>query len=609
MNRLGLFLLAGIQLYGMPIVSAQSPDLSKQTKTSATTPAPTQRIRELVYFFRHHRVFSRDEEWAMTIRELVEIGKPAVPELIAELERTDRDATLRSLGFTLRAIGDPRAVPALIRAIPKTLRPPGSDCGIGIVNPELHGFMKRHQKNKGEDSITVGRPVNEILSALERITNHREPDDQANDGLRGFFLGGTTEQQAQKRQLFEKRKEQWQKWWSNHWQEFVTKEELQSVESSQRDVDVVEAAAVAKYGPLFPTGSQIQLGPVHMLRLDSSAYWNGKSYIDFDTGRLYENLQDVRVRAEDWHNFDNRGPAIKSWYRQKGIDARRHSFVDGVDLYLWLIDNSRWYTIEAEIKTGNPLALGTESTSSWLRNDSDSQVAQGDELTTFLFTTREGGRGIVQVFPKDTSADQIRVRYRMWITANGSRTAQQKREFGEEKPQRTEFGNPITTSLEMAAPGKEFLLDLETGKKSVAPEFLRPVDLANVSSLSAHKQFREWCWDQRIDLIGQTLDFQEEKGARPKSRAALQFVGREIEALRILPQTFDELSVEEVREILDRYWQELSATWLMSDASLSLHPDTFAFRTADRSVGLLQFEEKETGSGKLTIRYRLRRAD
>jgi len=71
----------------------------------------TRRIRELIYFFRTYRVFCRDEEWAQTIRELASIGKDAVPELVAELDRTDRDATLRSLAFTLRAIGDPRAVP------------------------------------------------------------------------------------------------------------------------------------------------------------------------------------------------------------------------------------------------------------------------------------------------------------------------------------------------------------------------------------------------------------------------------------------------------------------------------------------------------------------
>ena len=59
--------------------------------------------------------------WATAARRLTEIGKPAVPPLIEELDRTTADRPLRSLGFTLRAIGDPRAVPALIRAIPRTL--------------------------------------------------------------------------------------------------------------------------------------------------------------------------------------------------------------------------------------------------------------------------------------------------------------------------------------------------------------------------------------------------------------------------------------------------------------------------------------------------------
>ena len=110
----------------------------------------TQRVRELIYFFRTYRVFCRDEEWARTIRELATIGKAAVPELVAELDRTDRDATIRSLAFCLRAIGDPRAVPALIRAIPKALRPPGSDCGVIIADPDLRTFMQAHQNHKDE---------------------------------------------------------------------------------------------------------------------------------------------------------------------------------------------------------------------------------------------------------------------------------------------------------------------------------------------------------------------------------------------------------------------------------------------------------------------------
>jgi hypothetical protein len=51
----------------------------------------------------------------MAIRDLVRIGKSAVPPLIQELDRTTEECPLRSLGLALRAIGDPRAVPALWR--------------------------------------------------------------------------------------------------------------------------------------------------------------------------------------------------------------------------------------------------------------------------------------------------------------------------------------------------------------------------------------------------------------------------------------------------------------------------------------------------------------
>ncbi len=136
--------------------------------------------------------------------------------------------------------------------------------------------------------VACGRPVNEIISAIERITKHREPPDVGkNDPLRHVFLGGTPAQQAQQRALFEERQKRWQAWWSEHWKEFVTPEELQSVELPKRDQDLVELAGVARYGVRFPTGAQVRLGPVRMLRLTSSVYGNGKSHLDFDTGRVF----------------------------------------------------------------------------------------------------------------------------------------------------------------------------------------------------------------------------------------------------------------------------------------------------------------------------------
>ncbi len=85
------------------------------------------------------------EPWAKLLRDLISLGPDAIPELIEEVDATNDDRMLRCLGVSLRAIGDKRAIPALIRAIPKTLRPSSSDMGLRIDNDEtLLKFMQKY---------------------------------------------------------------------------------------------------------------------------------------------------------------------------------------------------------------------------------------------------------------------------------------------------------------------------------------------------------------------------------------------------------------------------------------------------------------------------------
>jgi hypothetical protein len=128
--------------------------------------------------------------WAMAARNLVQIGKPAVPALIEELDRTTENRPLRSLGFTVRAIGDPRAVPALIRAIPRTLVPAGSDFGLTMDDPELLVFLEQHDLHKGADGqkFLFGMPYREITGALHAITGQRFNEDELNRNTTGHFL-------------------------------------------------------------------------------------------------------------------------------------------------------------------------------------------------------------------------------------------------------------------------------------------------------------------------------------------------------------------------------------------------------------------------------------
>ncbi len=621
------FLGAAFMLLGMPVAVAQTaastgPGAQAEGKASAAKPAArpdaqTQRIRELIYFFRSYRVFIQDEEWARTIRELATIGKPAVPELIAELDRTDRDATLRSLAFCLRAIGDERAIPALVRAIPKALRPPGSDCGVNIVDPDLRRFMLAHQNYKNDTAthVACGRPVNEIFSAIERISKHSEPPDVGDrDPLRHVFLGGTAEQKAQQLLLFLQRQKLWETWWSEHWREFVTQEQLQSVELPKRDTDVVEIAGLARFGALFPTGPQVRLGPVRMLRLTNSAYWNGKSYLDLDTGRVFRQYEGLK--ATDWEQRDVFGSRIGAWYRQNGIDVRYQGSFEGVDVLLWLVDDSRWDTIEADIRKNETLVLGREATGSLARFVESRTDFKYDDLATFLFTTRERGRGIIQVFPKDKNSDQRRLRYRMWLSAGpeSGALAPPVAEVPAAKTPGTPFAKPIATTLDPPGEGREFLLDLATGRKAVAPKILKLDQIAESASLLPDDQFTRWCRDQGIDVFNHVsrptgvapLGIAAKKAAAGGPEIQLMLIGLDMVEARVLPESFDALTVEEVREILDRVPSAVPRNaWMMIDAQLAERPDTFAFKTRQGTVGLLQIEADETGGGKLKVRYRV----
>ena len=97
------------------------------------------------------------------------------------------------------------------------------------------------------------------------------------------------------------------------------------------------------------------------------------------------------------------------------------------------------------------------------------------------------------------------------------------------------------------------------------------------------------------------------EGAEAAEPGSISLIGLDMTQARIVPLTFDELTVEEVRDIMDRMPKnEPSISWMMIDYQLTERPDTFAFKTRDGSVGVLQVEAAEKEAGKLTVRYRLR---
>ena len=142
-----------------------------------------------------------------------------------------------------------------------------------------------------------------------------------------------------------------------HWQEFVTEEQLASVQVTSHE-DLVDKAGVAKFGTLFPTGKNVRLSPVKEILLSSHDYWDLERYLDLDTGQMFSYYQGVKPE-----NLDSFG----KWCRQVGVDVypstgflvenQRVCGLDGQDMHTWQIENSRWESFEAEIHNGAAITL------------------------------------------------------------------------------------------------------------------------------------------------------------------------------------------------------------------------------------------------------------
>jgi len=576
-----------------PGASAQPSDPAGQNAQAAND--TQRRVRELIYLLRQHRVDARVDEWAAAIRELVQIGRPAVPELLVELEVTNRDETLRALGFTLRAIGDPRSVPALINAIPKTLLPPRSDYGVQVLDPELRAFMLRHHRGSEHDrSVSYNRPVNELLDALSEITGHNEPSN-GDDPLRHIFAHGEVDEQAGSRGLFAERNRHWESWWSQHWQDCVTEEVLQSAQLPPRDRDLVEEAGLARFGPLFPTGADVKLGPVIDVELTNGWLLNGLAHLDLDTGRLHQQREGIDESA-----LADRRLSYGIWSDRHGIDVQCYGNLDSEDMHVWLVDDGRWETLEEEVRSGRPLQLGRQAFDDLVPFDKDTRRFKFDELGTFLFTTREGGRGILQAFPGPDTSAKRRIRYRMW----GAVPQGIKERVAHAKPDAKNWGPVVTVTLKPPTQDQPFLLDLETGLPRTPPPSLMPANIAPKFWFGDSAEFVDWCRRQGVDLA---VNESEVGGVGREPFNILQLIGLDMSPLRVLPESFDEMSLDELKEFKSRWPRLLEYATLTPPLSVQSWPSTFVITTKSGTTGLLQITDTSDNLASITFRYRLAR--
>lgn len=582
-----------------------SPRDARIPLTERLSEDPETRILELVYVLRHYVPFRRDEELVQAIRELSRIGKPAAEKLIDELERTRNEATLRVLAIALRTTNDPAAIPALIRAISRTARPEYGYCRLLLIGPDLREFASTLEAHPvlALPTMRLDLAVNEIVTTLERLSGERVPGGEPDIGGTPDLAKHGRERWQQllpdlQSQVFFRRQEAWRDWWKRkQGEDPLPPEPAQGKGPPAAPVvappppslpDRVEQAGEARFGPIFPTGPDARLRPVRAVALFDTLYADVPSAIDLDTGRGSRLLEGSPPTAEGY----------RTWTQRRGIDlVVRENWEDAT---AWEIEADRWETIDAEIRRAGPLRRGP------MLPDRAMVLPLG---RTMLFTTREGGSGILQVSELRPDGSW-QFRYRMWETpfaagageAAAPGTAASLPDVPAPPAAPQQWGEVIDVTLQ--APGEERSCGWSLSRQEYValPRHILSRELSDQLGLKGEEMpLHVWRRKERVSFLTRRASPIDQQRSIEVDLFLMDCVVR-----RVHPGAFATMSAATATQLLDEpaAGPRQSAVQFVRDPTRP-QPQTYLFRSSVGEAGLMQMRGSSLTGGLPTFRYKL----
>lgn len=383
----------GEQVVAVMTITPKETPAQKMERARAvlkTLPEPRdERVAAILQKFRDPDLLKDgDETWCLLMKEIITIGSPGVPAICRELDSATETRPMRFLPFVLRAIGDPRAVPALIRVIPRSIMAPGGDHGRLVDDAELMAFMQQHDLEPGKGShFDLGRPMREVFGALEKLTKHNIDWRPLN-----FLLGG--EDPNRKRMLWaiaQAHAVLWQNWWEAHWQEFTKDEAYHLV--NLREIPVIETSAKKELGTTSRIGGGSS-GSVVSPADETNPY--ATRLLDLDTGLSPAWPSNVPATEEG-----ARSPELLAWAREHGVDltcvirtsssGKPEYVLRPIDLQVVRISPQDARNLEKRMKLGE-VPKGTPA-GEFLGLDD----ATADGKPSFLYVTKEGSHGMIEI--------------------------------------------------------------------------------------------------------------------------------------------------------------------------------------------------------------------
>lgn len=345
-----------------------------------------------------NRSVDEEELWCSLLRDIVTIGRDAVPQLCEELDQTTDNVTVRRLAFALRAIGDTRAIPALIRAIPKSVFRSSSDYGLLVEDPQLLQFMQLHDHEPGKQGqyFFLGRSEREIVYTLHKLTGQDFDDDR----IAGVSLSDDPRRQMQQRLFFTRHAQRWQTWWEAHWQEFVKDPAYQKVNLKGFEGAIPEPARLGESSQVINTLIGQVLSPPNQ---------NGQfvvHFYDLDIGCQVKWPAQI-ARNETPATLEK----LSKWAAEQGVDlmcityrgsdGTETSILKSFGMQVREIDTRQNRNLDRTLKTG-VLPEGREIGDLLMHIDPGTRQPAPDENAIFIYKTHEGNLGVIEIVDRIT---------------------------------------------------------------------------------------------------------------------------------------------------------------------------------------------------------------
>ncbi len=343
-------------------------------------------------------------KWGTEMRQLIEIGPPALPVLIEALDSTPEDDrfNLRTIPFAMNCIEDPRAVPALIRAIPRCFGADGSDMGYRVGDAKLRKYLaERHGDEDRTMTLSYGRPVNEVFGALKKLTGRDA--DHLDLAFVSKRTDDTPRQTFLKRRLYERSAERWAAWWESNWRKYTGDWRYSKVDLPSRSVAISDPKDVGVDENITRVAKRSYQGIIIQPVCASS---QRVCFLDVDTNRwsvLPKRFAHLKEPVETLPS------EVLAWAKQEGFDfygaklqadGKSHYVIKAIETQVIEVDSDskdRSWTVASAKQLGR---LTGELVAHW---DAAQNQLVLDSPGEFVFITKENTVGIVALGAEVTS--------------------------------------------------------------------------------------------------------------------------------------------------------------------------------------------------------------